>query len=69
MKLKSVLLVAAIKDSTEKGRWQNNVDMWEALVGHVERMQKHMESMGSGMMHASGMSDPPPSPSSEKKSE
>jgi hypothetical protein len=47
----------------------NNVDMWETLVGHMERMQKHMESMGPGMMHGHGMGGTPPSPSTEKKPE
>jgi len=43
--------------------------MWETLVGHMERMQKHMESMGPGMMHGHGMGGPPPSPATEKKPE
>jgi hypothetical protein len=27
------------------------VDLWQAMVDHMEQMQKHMESMGRGMMH------------------
>jgi len=39
--------------------------MWETLVGHMDRMLKHMESMGPGMM-GQGMGGPP-SPPTEKK--
>ena len=37
--------ILLIKDQTELARWRNNVDVWETLVGHMEGMQKHMESM------------------------
>ncbi|HMB83237.1 MAG TPA: hypothetical protein VKI40_04215 [Terriglobales bacterium] len=54
-------------------RWRNNVDMWEVMVGHMDRMLKHMESMGPGMMGPGmmhrGMDGPPPSPPAEKKPE
>jgi hypothetical protein len=59
--------VLTIKDVNELARWQDNVDMWEALVGHMDRMLKHMESMGPGMM-GPGMGGPP-SPPAEKKPE
>jgi hypothetical protein len=61
--------VAAIKDPAEKARWQTNVDMWGTVVTHMDRMQKHMESMGPGMMHGHEMGGPPPTPSTEKKPE
>jgi hypothetical protein len=51
-----------IRDTNEMARWRNNVDMWETLVGHMDRMLQHMESMGPGM--GPGMGGPPPS---EKK--
>jgi hypothetical protein len=59
--------VAAIKDSAEKARWQTNVDMWEVVVNHMDRMQTHMESMGPRMMPYPGSGAPPPSPPAEKK--
>ena len=62
--------VAKISDPTEKGRRQNNVDMWEILVGHMEQMVKHMDSMGPGMgpgmMDDHGMDGPPPPPAEKK---
>ncbi len=42
-----------IKDTNELARWRNNVDMWETLVGHMDGMLQHMESMGP-------MGGPPP---------
>jgi len=30
--------VAKISDPAEKARWQANVDMWQVMVGHMERM-------------------------------
>ena len=71
-KLKSSLAqmktnVAAIKDPPEKARWQANVDMWETVVSHMDRMQKQMESMGPGMTHGPGMGGPPQPPPSEQK--
>ena len=74
-KLKSSLAqmktnVAAITDSSEKARWQQNMDMWETVVNHMDRMQKQMESMGPGMMgpgmmHGPGPGGPPPTPPAE----
>ena len=61
--------VAKISDPAEKGRWQTNADMWEVLVGHMDQMLKHMESMGPGMMHEHGRGGPPSSPPVEKKPE
>jgi septal ring factor EnvC (AmiA/AmiB activator) len=58
-----------IKDTNELSRWRNNVDMWETVVTHLDRMQKNMESMGPGMMHGHGMGGPPPTPPTEKKPE
>jgi hypothetical protein len=54
-----------IKDTNEMARWRNNVDMWEVLVGHMDRM---LESMGPGMMHR-GVDGPAPSLPAEKKPE
>lgn len=51
-----------IKDTNELARWRNNADMWDTVIGHMERMQKNMESMGPGMMHGQGMGGPPPTP-------
>ena len=45
-----------IRDRSEMDRRRNNVDIWEAMVGHVDRMLKHMESMGPGI------GGPPPAP-------
>jgi hypothetical protein len=67
--------VAGIANSSEKRRWQSNVDMWEVLIGHMDQMLKHMDSMGPGsgmgpgMMHHPGMGGPPPVPPVEKKPE
>jgi len=45
-----------MKDSSEKARWQTNVDMWTVMVGHMEQMSKHMEMMGpDGMMGPGAM--------------
>jgi len=52
-----------IKDTNELSRWRDNVDMWETVVTHMDRMQQNMESMGPGIMHGA----PPPTPPSEKK--
>jgi hypothetical protein len=59
--------VLTIRDPNELSRWRNNVDMWETVVTHMDRMQKNMESMGPGMMHGHGMGGPPPTPPTEKK--
>ena len=58
-----------IKDPNELSRWRDNVDMWETVVTHMDRLQKNMESMGVGMMQGDGMGDRPPTPPSEKKPE
>ena len=50
--------VAGISDAAEKARWQDNVKLWDTLVGHMDRMLQHMESMGPGM---GGPPSPPPS--------
>ena len=55
--------VANISDATEKARWQNNVDLWTVMVGHMEQMMKHMEQMGPGMgmmPHHPSMKGAPP---------
>ncbi len=38
--------------------------MWETMVGHMDQMVKHMESMGPGM--GPGMGGPLPSPPAQK---
>jgi len=58
--------ILTIKEPNELARWRNNVDMWETLVGHMDRMLKHMESMGPGAM-GPGMGGPPSLPPSQKK--
>jgi hypothetical protein len=62
-------VVLTIRDPNELSLWRTNVDMWETVVTHMDRMQKNMESMGPGMMQGHGISDPPPTPPTEKKSE
>jgi hypothetical protein len=62
-------IVLTIRDPNELSLWRTNVDMWETVVTHMDRMQKNMESMGPGMMHGHGMSAPPPTPPTEKKPE
>jgi TolA-binding protein len=61
--------VLTIRDPNELSRWRDNVDMWETVVTHMDRMQKSMESMGPGMMHGHHMGGPPPTSPSEKKPE
>jgi hypothetical protein len=53
-------VVLTIRDPNELSLWRTNVDMWETVVHHMDRMQKSMESMGPGMMHGPGMGGPPP---------
>jgi len=65
--MKAVALT--IRDPNELSLWRTNVDMWETVVTHMDRMQKNMESMGPGMMHGHGMNGPPPTPPTEKKPE
>ncbi len=49
------------------------MDMWETMVGHMDRMLQHMESMGPGMMGPGmmhhGMGAARPSPPTDKKPE
>lgn len=47
--------ILTIRDPNELARWKNNVEMWETVVNHMDRMQKQMESMGTGTMHGPGM--------------
>jgi hypothetical protein len=54
-----------IKDTNETARWRNNVDMWETMIGHMEQMQKDMESM-PGMM-GPRMGGPPSPPAAENQ--
>jgi hypothetical protein len=61
--------ILTIREPNELSRWRNNADMWETVVNHMDRVQKQMESMGTGMMRGPGMGEPPPSPPSEKKPE
>lgn len=72
-KMKSALAqmkanLLTIKDVNEFARWRNNVDLWEALVGHMERMQKRMESVGTGT-EPHHMASPPSPSQVEKKLE
>jgi hypothetical protein len=60
-------VVLTIRDPNELSLWRTNVDMWETVVAHMNRMQENMESMGSGMMHGPGIGGPPPAPATEKK--
>jgi hypothetical protein len=62
-------VVLTIRDPNELSLWRTNVDMWETVVAHMDRMQKSMESMGPGMMRGDGVGGPPPSPPAEKKPE
>ena len=38
-------MLREIKDTAEEARSQTNVEMWEIVVDHMDRMQKHMESV------------------------
>jgi hypothetical protein len=62
-----------IRDTNEMARWRNNVDMWEVMVGHMDRMLEHMDSMESGMMAPGrmhrGMGGSPHSSPAERKRE
>jgi hypothetical protein len=73
-KLKSSLAemkanILTIREPNELARWRNNADMWETVIAHMDRMQKQMESMGTGMMgpRGPGRGGPPPTPQSEQK--
>lgn len=57
--------ILLIKDVNEMARWRNNVDMWEALLSHMERMQKDMESIAPGLIDPHHMGSPH-HPSEEK---
>jgi hypothetical protein len=65
--MKAVTLT--IRDPNELSLWRTNVDMWETVVTHMDRMQKNLESMGAGMMHSHSMGGPPPTTPTEKKPE
>jgi hypothetical protein len=52
-----------IRERNDLDRWRNNVDMWEVIIGDIDRMVKHMESMGSDM------GCPSPAAPTEKKPE
>ena len=52
-------VVLTIRDPNELSLWRTNVDMWETVVDHMDRMQKSMQSMGPGMMQGPGMGGPP----------
>jgi hypothetical protein len=62
-------IVLTIRDPNELSLWRTNVDMWETVVVHMDRMQKNMESMGPGIMQGPGMGGPPPTPPTGKKPE
>jgi hypothetical protein len=62
-------VVLTIRDPNELSLWRTNVDMWETVVAHMDRMQRSMESMGPGMMHGPGMGGPPPAPPAGRKPE
>jgi uncharacterized protein HemX len=47
-----------IKDINERARWQDNIDMWQVLINHMDRMVSHMEQMGPGGPGAQGMRGP-----------
>jgi hypothetical protein len=60
-----------IKDVNERARWQDNIDMWQVLVKHMESMTMHMEHMGPGGQggpgdhhHGMGMGPGPGAPES-----
>ena len=40
--------ILTIRDPNELSRWRDNVDMWETVLTHMDRMQRNMESMGPG---------------------
>jgi hypothetical protein len=66
--------VSQISNAEEKARWQSNIDLWTAMIGHMEQMMKHMEHMGGmGMMgpgmHHDHMGAPPSTPPDQKKPE
>ena len=62
-------IVLTIRDPNELSLWRTNVDMWETVVTHMDRMQKNMESMGPGLMHGHGMGGTPLTPPTEKERE
>src|ERR1051325_7486230 len=73
-KLKSSLAemkanILTIREPNELARWRNNADMWETVINHMDRMQKQMESMGTGMMgsRGPGMGGPLPTPLPDQK--
>jgi hypothetical protein len=38
------------RDQSERDRWRNNVETWDTMAPYIDRMLKHTESMGPGMM-------------------
>jgi hypothetical protein len=61
--------ILTIRDTNELSRWRDNVDMWETVLTHMDRMQKNMESMGPGTIDGHGVGGPPSTPPTEKKPE
>jgi hypothetical protein len=64
--------IPQISDSAEKARWQSNVDLWEVMLAHMEKMLGHMDSMGLGMRfdgppHDHNMGNGPPPPAEKKQ--
>jgi len=73
-KLKSSLAemkanILTIREPNELARWRNNADMWETVINHMDRMQKQIQSMGTGMMgsRGPGMGGPLPTPLPDQK--
>jgi hypothetical protein len=58
-----------IRDTNELSRWRDNVDMWETVIAHMDRLQKSMELMGPGAMQGHGAGVAPPAPPVGKKPE
>ena len=58
-----------IKDTNEFSRWRDNVDLWETVITHMDRLQKNMELMEPGMMQGHGVRGAPPAPPVGKKPE
>ena len=64
--------IPQISDSSEKARWQSNVDLWEVMLAHMAKMLGHMDSTGPGMRERAlkqdnSMSDGPPPPAEKKQ--
>jgi hypothetical protein len=61
--------LATITNQNELAHWRNNVDLWQTMVDQMEQVQKHMESMGAGMMQGHGKTAPLPCLPPETKPE